>query len=115
MPPANREPNALVLEQLQRDPAWLVRSTDAALGWSLAAQRAWRERIRVDAVTVLEQSTSLCRAQDLARAEDVQAWLARHQLTRQGLDRLLEASAVASAAREAAGASLESVPLDYLR
>jgi hypothetical protein len=36
-------------------------------------------------------------------------------LTRQRLDRLLEASAVASAAREAAGASLESVLLDYLR
>src|SRR5262249_44736262 len=63
--------DALVLEQLRRDPVLLARSTEGALSWCLAVRGAWRQRMQVDAAAIMRQSAELCGAHGLTTPEEV--------------------------------------------
>jgi hypothetical protein len=108
-------PDAVVLDELHRDHARLERAREGALGWLLAERQARRDRKLVDAASIVEQSAALCRNHSLVNEEDVEAWLRRHNSSREHLSRILEVSTLFAQSHESAKAALEPVLLDYLR
>ena len=112
---ARSEPDAIVLEALRRDPARLARAIEGALGWWLAARRAWREGHVPAAADVMKSSAALCRAHGLSTPQDVARWLDRNRSTENDLDRLLIGAAQLTRSIAAAGPELEPVLADYLR
>jgi hypothetical protein len=107
--------DAIVLEELRRNPSELARASDAALGWWLAAEFARRESRTVGASELLDGSAEFCRIHDLSDAAAVSAWLERNHCSRERLERILELQALANRAQTKAPSGLEACLLDYLR
>jgi hypothetical protein len=105
----------LVLVALSRDPALGARAAAAALGWQLAVEEARREGAAVDAARLVERASELCRRLELPDTAAVDRWLADNRTTHTGLERLLEASAVAQRAFSSRGDILVPMLLQYLR
>jgi hypothetical protein len=110
-----RSDDARVLSALSFDAALRERALAAALGWHLAEEQARREGAAVDAGQMAERAADLCRRLGLTDAAAVEQWLGANRTTRAGLDRLLEASAVAAGAAAAKGDILIPMLLRYLR
>ena len=107
--------DALVLDQLGRDPEALERARAGALGWWLAAERARREGYSIDAFARLDQAAEFCCVRGLSDSADVARWLESNQCGRERLDSILESRALAAREENRAGAGLEDYLLDYLR
>jgi len=107
--------DALVLDQLRRDPEALERARAGALGWWLAVERARREGYSIDAVTGLDQAAEFCRVHGLADSADVARWLENNQCGHERLESILESRALAAREESKAAAGLEDYLLDYLR
>jgi hypothetical protein len=107
--------DALVLEQLRNDPEAFERARAGALGWWLAAERARREGYSIDALARLDQAAEFCRVHGLSDSADVARWLESNQCSRERLESILEARALAAREGNRAAAGLEDYLLDYLR
>jgi hypothetical protein len=108
-------PDAMVIEELRRDPSALARSSAAALGWWLAAQHARREGHAVDAADLLHCSAEFCHSHGLSGPADVAAWLEKNYCGRDRLEHIMGSRALASRGEALAPSGLESCLLDYLR
>jgi hypothetical protein len=115
MPEPQSGADALVLDQLRRDPEALERARAGALGWWLAAGRARREGYSIDAVARLDQAAEFCRVHGLSGSADVARWLESNQCGRERLESILESHALAAREENRGGAGLENYLLDYLR
>jgi len=107
--------DAIVLQELRRDPAEMARASAAALGWWLAADFARREGRTVNASELLDGSAEFCRIHDLSDAAAVSAWLERNHCSPERLERILEFQVLANSAQTTAPSGLEACLLDYLR
>jgi hypothetical protein len=107
--------DAIVLQELRRDPAEMARASAAGLGWWLAADFARREGRTVNASELLDGSAEFCRIHDLSDAAAVSAWLERNHCSRERLERILELQALANRAQTKGPSGLEACLLDYLR
>jgi hypothetical protein len=112
---ARNEPDTLVLDALRRDPARLARAIEGAVGWWLAARRAWREGHAPAAKDILATSAAFCRAHGLSTPQEVAGWIERNHATENDLDRLLVGAAQLTRSIGAAGPELDAVLTDYLR
>ncbi len=110
-----READAMVLEELKRDPEALVRAEAAALGWRLALERARRQGHAPSAAEFLDRSTEFCARHGLTDSISLPGWLERNRCDAQNLDRILEMrSAVLDGWRDASVETTAAL-LDYLR
>lgn len=107
--------DALVLDQLRRDPEAFERARAGALGWWLAAERARREAYSLDAAARLDQAAEFCRLHGLSDSADVARRLENNQCGRERLESMLESHALAAREENRADADLENYLLDYLR
>jgi hypothetical protein len=108
-------PDAMVLEELRRDPSALARATAAALGWWLAAEQARQEGHAVGAADLLHYSAEFCHSHGLSDSADVAAWLEKNHCGQERLEHILASRALAGRGEALAPSALECCLLDYLR
>lgn len=107
--------DAMVLEELERDPVALAHARVAALGWALAAEQARRAGRGVESAAILRESAEFCKAHGLGSPEHVTTWLHENHCDRADLDRLFELRTAAARAEDLGGPALEDCLLAYLR
>lgn len=107
--------DALVLEELQRDAATLVRATAAAQALSLASDKARHLNRDAGVAELLHWADELCGAHGLKDDSAVEDWLAAHHCSREHLHQLVEGHAHLDWATRSIGSGLDAWMIDYLR
>jgi hypothetical protein len=115
LPLAASGADALVLEELQRDAAALVRATAAARALCLASDKARQVNREAGAAELLHWANELCGTHGLKDSAAVDQWLAEHRCSRDQLHRLVEGHAHLDWAARSAGSDIEAWMIDYLR